>query len=64
MIATLLKKPQGYMCSNCRLIQRTIAPTCSFCNYSFSNFEEIVLEQYKEIENYDGSKNNGNNLCR
>lgn len=53
MIAKILRKMDGpYICSNCRLRIDTIREYCDFCGATFSNYEEIVLKNFKEqLEN-------------
>lgn len=58
MITQLVKKPHGYICGNCRMIQRKIEDTCWFCGYVFSNYEEILIKNYKEVENYESRQSN------
>lgn len=47
MLAHLVKKPNGYLCSNCRMAQNKLEETCWFCGYFFSNYEVILMENYK-----------------
>lgn len=51
MITHLVKKNDYYICHNCRMKQQELKETCWFCGYIFSNFEVIVLENYKDREN-------------
>lgn len=51
MFAHLVKKPDYYICSNCRMKQTEIKETCWFCGYFFSNWEVIQLENFKVTEN-------------
>jgi predicted amidophosphoribosyltransferase len=48
MFTHLVKKPTGYICGNCRMKQQEIKDTCWFCGYFFSNYEVVLLENYKE----------------
>lgn len=48
MIAQLVKKPNYYICSNCRMKQLLLEPACWFCNFQFSNYEEELIKQFKE----------------
>lgn len=48
MITHLVKKPGGYICHNCRMKQQEIKETCWFCGYFFSNYEIVLLKNYKE----------------
>lgn len=51
MITHLVKKPDYYICGNCHMRQDEIKHTCWFCGYFFSNYEVILVENYKEKEN-------------
>jgi len=51
MFTHLVKKPIGYICGNCRMKQQEIKDTCWFCGYFFSNYEVVLLENYKEQNN-------------
>jgi len=51
MIAKLIHKNDYYYCSECRMKQK-LQPYCDFCEAIFSNYEELLLENYKESE-YD-----------
>lgn len=55
MIATILTKNNKHICSNCRMEQQALRAYCWFCECSFSNYEEMVLQNYKEKEdlNYE-----------
>lgn len=48
MFAHLIKKSDKYICSNCKMQQKEIKETCSFCNYFFSNYEVIKLEKIQK----------------
>ena len=50
MIAQILKKTGYCICSNCRMKQPELNETCWFCESFFSNYEELLLESYKESE--------------
>lgn len=52
MIAKLIHKNDYYYCSNCMMKQPELNETCWFCESLFSNYEELLLENYKESE-YD-----------
>lgn len=44
MVANLILKGTYYYCSNCRMRQPGIPPRCQFCEYWFSNYEEMLME--------------------
>ena len=50
MIANLILKNNDYYCSNCMMRQSQIRTQCSFCGDSFSNWENVQFEIYKEKE--------------
>lgn len=54
MFTYLIKKSQGFICGNCRMAQKRIENTCWFCGYIFSNYEEILIKNYKDIEQSGG----------
>ena len=51
MIAKLKKNEYGnyYYCSECMMRQKEIEPTCYFCGLLFSNYEEVIIQLYKEL---------------
>lgn len=51
MITYLVKKPNYYICGNCRMKQQELHENCWFCGCIFSNYENVILENYKEQEN-------------
>ena len=53
MVATILKKNNKHYCSNCRIIQDKLKPTCVFCGNFFSNYEDILIQEDKEQFNLD-----------
>ena len=53
MITHLVKRNDGYLCHNCRMAQKELRETCWFCGYFFSNYESIVLKNYKDKENME-----------
>lgn len=53
MIATLLTKNNKHICSNCRMEQKDLRAFCWFCDSFFSNYEEALLENYKDKEEID-----------
>ena len=57
MIAQILKKVNGNICSNCRIKQQTLKETCTFCGAFFSNYEEFIIENWKTV-NEDGIREN------
>ena len=48
MITILVSKYGEYFCGNCRMRQKELTPYCPFCDYSFSNYEELLLQQYND----------------
>ena len=53
MIAQLVKKAKGNICGNCRMLQKELQPQCWFCGYTFSNYEDFLLENYLERKDYN-----------
>lgn len=49
MIAKLIQKLDSYYCSECR-IKQPINEVCIFCGAIFSNYEELILDNYKDKE--------------
>ena len=52
-IGKLIKKGSSYRCSECHMPQE-LRDTCIFCGVMFTNFEELLLEEYedREYENF------------
>ena len=44
MVANLISKNNYYYCSNCKMRQTGIPTRCYFCEYIFSNWEEIAYK--------------------
>ena len=51
MVAKLKEKNSVYYCSNCRMRQYKLEPTCFFCEALFSNYEEVMIEIFKKENN-------------
>lgn len=52
-VTTLIKKADNYYCNNCFMKQpKKINSKCFFCDSVFSNFEEILIKDFKEQEKY------------
>lgn len=49
MIAKLIHKNDYYYCSECRMKQK-LEPYCYFCGANFSNYEEELIEAFKDSE--------------
>lgn len=52
MISTLKQKNGSYYCTECMMRQFTLRPQCSFCGAEFSNYQDVVIENYKKEYNY------------
>lgn len=51
MIAKLIHKNDSWICSNCMMRQPTLLKAnCWFCGNWFSNFEEISINSWQDIE--------------
>ena len=50
MVADLIKKNNYYYCSHCRMRQLQPNPNCYFCGNYFSNWESVLIEEFKEDE--------------
>lgn len=51
MIAKLIHKNDNWICSNCMMRQPTpLKANCWFCGNWFSNFEEISINNWQDIE--------------
>lgn len=51
MVSKILKRNDIYYCANChmRIFNLQEMPTyCAFCGYSFSNWETVAFDFYKE----------------
>lgn len=49
MVTTLKKKIDGHFyCNNCKMGQYDLRPNCFYCGYTFSNYEDILVQQYEE----------------
>lgn len=56
MVTHLVRKGDKLICHNCRMEQKELRETCWFCDYFFSNYEIIVLENYKEKQNGESGR--------
>ena len=45
MVAKLLEHNNIYYCSNFRMKQFNPCTICSFCGYTFSNWEEVAFKE-------------------
>ena len=50
MVSNLVKNNSYYYCSHCMMRQLQINPNCYFCGNYFSNWEEVMIELFKEQE--------------
>ena len=49
MVSTLKKKIDGHFyCNYCKMGQFDLMPTCFYCGRTFSNFEDVLLQNYNE----------------
>lgn len=48
MVTTLINKFGMFICGSCRMVQPTLDNTCCFCGKTFSNYEEIVAQGWRE----------------
>ena len=49
MITTLKRKIDGHFyCNNCKMGQYKLRPSCFYCGFTFSNYEDIVIQLYEE----------------
>lgn len=66
MIAKLIQRQNDYKyyCSSCHMVQPQLKPYCYFCYNNFSNYENVLIETFKDKENinYDGRENNGDSI--
>lgn len=60
MIARIIKRNGEYYCSECKIRQsKVIEFQCVFCGAFFSNYEEVLMENYmEEFKNETSSENN------
>lgn len=58
MVAGLIKRGNGYICSECRMRQRDLQYSCWFCGKTFSNFESILCKETEE------KLKDESNICR
>lgn len=56
MVTHLVRKGDKLICHNCRMEQKELRETCWFCDYFFSNYEIMVLENYKEKQNGESGR--------
>lgn len=66
MIAQLVKRYGYYVCSNCRMQQHSLEEACWFCELPFSNYEEVMINKFKEEQENEinGEDKLRRNLCR
>lgn len=57
MVSKILKKNNIFYCSNCRMRQFQIKTNCPFCGNMFSNYEEILIQQFNEEERNKNESN-------
>lgn len=48
MITHLILQGENFICGHCKMIQHYLREVCHFCGYSFSNYEELLIKNYKE----------------
>ena len=57
MIAQYIRKNNWWYCSNCLMrAGDELTPFCRFCENELTNYEEILIQQYKDLissQNYD-----------
>lgn len=57
MIAQYIKKNGYWYCSNCLMrVQGEFRSFCSFCESEFTNYEDVLIQEYKDLissQNYD-----------
>ena len=47
-MAIIIKRPDYYLCSNCRFKQPSLTEVCVFCGEPFSNYEEELIKILEE----------------
>lgn len=55
-VATIIKRGNNYVCSECMMKQYDLTQNegyCLWCGATFSNYSEVLLQKYKEKENND-----------
>lgn len=53
-VTTLTKKTNDYYCNHCFMKQpKKLMSECIFCGCFFTNFEEILVKDFKEKEQLD-----------
>lgn len=50
MISKLIENNGIYYCSNCHMKQSKLSSSCWWCEYIFSNYEEVIIKELKENE--------------
>ena len=62
MSAKILEHNDTYYCSNCRMKQFELEPTCKFCGEWFYNYESIIIEGSAAAfkENVEAKRNESN----
>ena len=51
MISTIKEKPNGgFYCSECRISLPNITENCPFCGSWISNYQEMLVKNFKEKE--------------
>ena len=58
MIARIERVNGSNRCSNCKMRQKVIQPSCPFCSCIFSNYEKVLIEFWEaqdltSIPDYD-----------
>ena len=60
MISTLKRYGAMYRCSNCSMTQFELKPNCPWCGDQFSNYQSVLIENFKIRE----ETNNESDLLR
>lgn len=51
MVANLILRQEKYICGECLMRQADkLTPYCRFCGASFSNYEDMVIQKYLDLE--------------
>lgn len=56
MVTTIKNQGWNYYCANCRMKFQKIVPNCPFCGAICSNYEEVIVDLSKRLNDEEARK--------
>ncbi len=56
MLTHIENKSKTLHCHNCHMQLQKLTPRCPFCNYWFSNYEVLIIQNFKDKNIDENSK--------